>query len=202
MKEKKRILILGGQKKLCDIVEKAKALGYYTVVTDWYEDSPAKAIADKSYNISTADEDEILRLIKEEHINGVYTGFIDSNLEHYFNICQKSGLPCYLNEEILKCGTNKLQFKKKCREYGIDTIPCYKISPKNLDRSIEKLDFPVLLKPIDNSGSKGITVCSDEWSFRRAYERALRFSKSKSVLIEKFMCCDYIAAYYTVRKET
>ncbi len=196
---KKRILILGGQKKLCDIVDKAKQLGYYTVVTDWYEDSPAKSIADKAYNISTADENLLLQLIKDEKINGVYTGFIDSNLIHYYNVCKKAKLPCFLNEEILLCGTNKLYFKNKCREYGIETIPTYTVSPRNFDKSIAQFEFPVLIKPIDNSGSKGITVCSDEWSFRKAYDRAMRFSKRKEVLVERFMCCDYIAAYYVVR---
>lgn len=195
----KRLLILGGQKKLCDIVKKAKQLGYETVATDWYADSPAKRIADKAYDISTADEDALLQLVKDERINGIYTGFIDSNLVHYIRVCERAGLPCYLNEEILRCGTNKQYFKDRCRTYGIETIPGYTVTSGNLEKSIARFEYPVLLKPVDNSGSKGITVCSDEWSFRRAYDRAMRFSKRKEVLVERFMCCDYIAAYYVVR---
>ena len=197
--KKKRLLVLGGQRKLVDIVEKARELGYYTVVTDWYEDSPAKDIADKAYNISTADEQAVLDLIRNENIDGVYTGFIDSVLPYYHSICKKAGLPCYLNAETLKCCTNKKHFKAKCAEYGIETIREYRMIASNLEKSIAKIEFPVLLKPVDNSGSKGITVCSDEWSFRKAYEKALRFSKSRDVIVEKFMCCDYIAAYYIVK---
>ena len=119
----KRLLILGGQLKLCDIVNRAKELGAYTVVTDWYDDSPAKAIADKAYNVSTSDVDAILRLIKDEKIDGVFTGYIDSTLPYYYEICQKAGFPCYLSKEALACGTDKIRFKEACLAVGIDVIP-------------------------------------------------------------------------------
>ena len=188
----KRLLILGGQQKLCDIVTRAKELGVYCIVTDWYENSPAKKIADKSFQISTSDVDAILELIKAEKIDGVLTGYIDSTLPYYCEICKKANLPCYLNESVLHVCTNKRNFKDACKAVGIKTIREVDI---NKPKSFE---FPILIKPVDNSGSKGITVCSDETMVRPAYERALRFSKSKSVIIEKFMDCDYVCAHYIV----
>lgn len=188
----KRLLILGGQLKMCDIVKKARELGVYTIVTDWYEDSPAKQLADEAYMISTSDVDAVVDLIKKKHIDGVFTGFIDSTLPYYFEICSKAHLPCYLNKETVECCTNKKKFKSVCRKVGINTIPDVDIT------RLEAIDYPFLIKPVDNSGSKGITVCSNPAMVPQAYEKALRFSKSKNVLTEKFMNCDYVCAHYVV----
>ena len=189
----KRLLILGGQLKMLDIVKRAREMGVYTVVTDWYEDSPAKALADKAFDISIADHETILSLIREERIDGVFTGFIDSYLPHYYEICRKAGFPCYLNQEILACSTDKRQFKTVCRSMGIQTVPDVDIS------DLAAVRYPIVMKPVDNSGSKGITICCDENMLAPAIERAKRFSKSKRYLVEPLMVCDYIAAYYTVR---
>lgn len=190
----KRLLILGGQQKLCDIVLRAKQMGIYTVVTDWYEDSPAKKIADKAYMVSTSDVDGVLQLIRDEQIDGVITGYIDSTLPYYYEICQKAGLPCYLTQKTLECCTNKRNFKDLCAKLGIKTIPEVDLS------NYDQLDYPILIKPVDNSGSKGITICYDASMVKSAYERALRFSKRKGVIVERFMNCDYVTAYYTVRE--
>ena len=74
MLQGKRLLILGGQLKLCDVVRRARERGVYTAVTDWYEDSPAKAIADRAFDISTSDVDAVVRLVREERMDGVFTG--------------------------------------------------------------------------------------------------------------------------------
>ena len=189
----KRLLILGGQLKLCDIVARAREMGVYTVVTDWYEDSPAKALADKAYNVSTSDVDAVLKLIRDEKIDGVFTGYIDSTLPYYYEICQRAGLPCYLSEKALECGTNKTKFKEACRAVGLRVIPAVDIHcPK-------EIRYPILVKPADNSGSKGITVCYDESMLLHACQRAIRFSKIKTFVCEQFMDCDYVCAYYVVK---
>ena len=191
--QKKRLLILGGQLRMCDVVRKAQEMGIYTIVTDWYENSPAKSIADKAYNISTSDVNAILQLIRDEQIDGVFTGFIDSTLPYYFEICRRAGLPCYLNRTTLECCTNKNRFKEVCKEVGLRTIPAVDVTG-----DLSGIEYPVLIKPADNSGSKGITVCNDEDMLRRAIDRARRFSKTKDIVAERFMDCDYVAAYYTV----
>ncbi len=195
----KRLLVLGGQRKACDIVNKAHEMGMTAVVTDWYEDSPAKALADRAYDISTADEESILQLVEQEHIDGIYTGFVDSLLPYYYRICRKASLPCGLNPGVLAACTNKRTFKTACRKVGLEPVPDVRVNPKNIGDSLKKIEFPVVVKPVDNSGSKGITVCTNEWTFSAAYERALRFSRSKDVLVEKFLYGDFVVAYYAVQ---
>lgn len=189
----KRLLILGGQQKMLDVVNRAHELGVYVVVTDWYENSPAKRIADKAYDVSITDTDAVLELIRRERIDGVFTGFIDSYLTHYIEICKRAGFPCYLNHNTLECCTDKAKFKTACKKLGIETIPEVDIS------QADNLSYPIVIKPVDNSGSKGITVCNDPNMISKAVERAKRFSKSKHFIAEKFLSCDYIAAYYTAQ---
>lgn len=189
----KRLLVLGGQLKLCDVVNRAKELGVYTIVTDWYDNSPAKSIADKAYDISTSDVDALLQLIHDERIDGVFTGFIDSTLPYYYEVCQRADLPCYLNKKTLECGTNKVKFKEACWEAGIHVIPAVDL------KELKGIRYPIIIKPADNSGSKGITVCYNEQMIPSACQRAMRFSKTKSFISEQFLDCDYVCAYYIVR---
>jgi len=99
----KRLLILGSSRLSCEIVRKARKMGVDVIVTDWYpiEKAPAKQIANKSYDVSTTDIDAIVKLIYDEGIDGVLTGFTDSALPHYAQICSRLNLPLHLNRNRL-----------------------------------------------------------------------------------------------------
>jgi len=198
--DRKKLLLLGGQKKMCEIVEKARGLGYYTIVTDWYADSPAKRLADEAWDISIADTDALAARIADRKIDGVFTAFIDSYLEAYRALCEKAQLPCAMNRKVVQLCVNKRRFKEHCASYGIETIPTYPLSETLSREELEALEYPVLLKPVDNSGSKGISVCSDSREVPEAYRRALRFSKERDVMAERFLTCDYVVAYYIIRQ--
>ena len=191
MKEQKKLLILGGVQAACDIVRKAQEMGIYTIVTDWYEEnhSPAKKIADKSYMISIADIDEIVKMIKEENISGIITGFTDSYLEYYYKICKAANLPCYGTLEQFEICTNKDKFKKICQKYEVPIIPEYEN---------ENIKYPVVVKPVDNSGSRGVFRCYNEKELVDSYNQALEFSPSKKVLIERCIEGQHVNMYYTI----
>ena len=190
----KKILILGGNQASCDIVKKAQEMGIYTIVTDWYDESksPAKKIADKSYQISISDIDSIVDLIKKENVSGVITGFTDSYLPYYYEICKTANLPCYGTIEQFEIGTNKQKFKDVCRENKVPTIPEYTIENKN------EIKYPVIIKPVDNSGSRGVFKCYNEEELDLSYKEALEFSPSKTVLIEKCVEGQHVNMYYTI----
>lgn len=187
--EGKRLLILGGSRISCEIIRKAKELGIYSLVTDWYpiEKSPAKQMADKALMVSTADVDAVVELIKEEKIDGVITGYTDSVLPYYAQICEKAGLPSYGTEEQFEILTNKNKYKALCKEYGVPTVEEYIISESSTDEDFDNIKYPVLVKPADNSGARGISICYDKEELIRAYERAISFSDSKEVLVEQYL---------------
>lgn len=197
--EGKRLLILGGNSLMVDLVMKAKKLGVYTIVTDnrSYENSPAKKIADKYYNISFSEIYKIVELIKSENINGVLTGFADSYLTYYQTICHKSNLPCYGDSHQFKIATDKSFFKKICQESGVPIIPgreVYSLEEAKKEAAIQ--GYPVVLKPADNSGSRGVIKCLEEDNICDAYSYANSYSSIGVVIVEKYMDCDNIAVSY------
>lgn len=195
----KKLLILGGSASSIDIVEAAQRLGVYTIVTDWYDikRSPAKLVADEFWNEEIFKPELIATLIKKHKIDGVITGFTDSYLLQYQRICELSGLPCYATKEVFELTIDKAKFKQLCRENDVPVIPEYDYL--NFDPNIITENNKVIIKPVDNSGSRGVVLCTRAEDFQRDLEYALSYSEKKQVLIEKYMEMDSISLSYTIQ---
>ena len=195
----KRLLILGGNAPSIDIVEAARKLGVYTIVTDWYDTkrSPAKLVADEYWNEEIFKPELIAQLIKEHHVDGVLTGFTDSYLLQYQKICELSGLPCYATKEVFETTMDKARFKQLCRDYDVPVIPEYDLV--SFDPNTISENHKIIVKPVDNSGSRGVILCEKPEEFDHCLEFALSFSEKKQVVIEKFMEMDSISASYTIQ---
>lgn len=197
--EGKRLLILSGSATSMDIVKAAQALGVYTIVTDYYDTSrsPAKLIADEYWNVSTTDYDKLCALVKENGINGIITGFTDSYLLPYQHLCELSGLPCYATKEVFELTMDKARFKQLCRDNDIPVIPEYDLA--TFDPSIINEKHKVIIKPVDNSGSRGVILCTKPEDFKKCLDYALSFSEKKQVVIERYMEMDSISISYTLQ---
>lgn len=185
----KRLLILGGMKISCEIVRMAHKLGMFVGVTDYNppEKSPAKSIADASYEVSTTDVDAVVELIRKEHYDGVIVGFVDVLLPYYADICEKAGLPCYGTREQFELFISKDRYKQLMRQFDVPTIPEYRIDPEHFEESAGNIEYPVLVKPDDSSGARGITICRSRDELRGALERANHFSGSGKTLVERYI---------------
>lgn len=185
----KKLLLLGGNQISCEIVRRAKEMGCFVAVTDYnsVEKSPCKKIADASFDISVTDVDAVVQLIKRENIDGVIVGFADWSLPYYAEICEKAGLPAYGTKEQFEIFTDKKRYKALMREYNVPTVEEYCVDVNNFDASVEGIKYPVLVKPTDSCGAKGITVCYSKESLREAVEKAKEFSESGLVLFERYM---------------
>ena len=188
----KRLLILGGMRFSCEIVNKAKAMGVYTIVADYnkIEDSPGKQIADEAADLSVIDVDAVVAYIKDHDIDGVFVGFNDMLLPYYADICSKTGVPCYGTKEQFETLIAKDQYKALCRQFGVPTIPEYDINDTNIK-------FPVLVKPVDSSGSRGITICHNRQELETAVETGRKASKKGKVLIERYMDGREVTVFWT-----
>lgn len=195
----KKLLILGGNASSIDIVEAARKLGVYTIVTDWYDTkrSPAKLVADEYWNEEIFKPELIAQLIKEHHVDGVLTGFTDSYLLQYHRICELSGLPCYATKEVFETTMDKAKFKQLCRDNGVPVIPEYDLA--TFDPGIINEKNKVIIKPVDNSGSRGVILCEKPEDFQRCLDFALSFSEKKQVVIEKYMEIDGMSVSYTIQ---
>lgn len=195
----KRLLIMGGVKLACNIVNTAKKMGIYTIVTDYLEESPAKKIADESFMVSTTDVDAVVQLTKDIKADGVFTSYVDSILPYYQQVCEKAGFPFYATKEQIQITTDKQKFKQLCQENGLPVIYQYRLDSDFNSEDLDRIMYPVVTKPVDSSGSRGISICWNQGELIVNYEKALAFSKSKKVIVEKYMTGDEVVMYYTIQ---
>ena len=188
----KRLLILGGMRFSCEIVKKAQAMGIYTLVADYnkIENSPGKQMADEAVDLSVIDVDAVVKYVRENRIDGVFVGFNDMLLPYYAEICEKTGLPCYGTKEQFETLIAKDKYKALCRQFGVPTIPEYDIDD-------EHIQYPVLVKPVDSSGSRGITICHDRKQLLEAVEVGRKVSKTDKVLVERYMDGREVTVFWT-----
>lgn len=189
----KKMLILGGVPAMVEIAQRAKEFGVEVLVTDYLENSPAKKYADKSFMTSTTDVEAVVELCKEEQVDGIFTGNIDSMLSYYAQICEKTHMPCYGTLEHFNIMTDKKEFKKICKEYNVPVVKDY--TQEELEKD-DNIVYPVIVKPIDSSGSRGISVCSNREELEKGVEKALSFSPSKQYIVERYMTGAEVVLYY------
>ncbi len=185
--EGKKLLVLGGVKLACDIVEHAKALGAYVIVADYNEDSPAKQVADKGELINAMDVDAITEYCRKEHVDGVTTGFVDILMPIAYEVSKRLGLPCYWTPKMLSMATNKIDFKETCEQFDIPVPKTYLIGNEITEEVASKINFPVFVKPLDASGSRGAGVCRNMDELKTQFEDALSYSSSKNAIIEDYI---------------
>ncbi len=188
----KRLLIMGGMRISCEIVRKAQAMGIYVIVADYnpIEKSPAKVIADEALDLNITDVDAVVKTIEEKRIDGVLVGFNDMLLPFYAEICQRAGLPCYGTKEQFETLIAKDKYKALCRQFNVPTIPEYDIDDPDIK-------YPVLVKPVDSSGSRGITICHNREELTEAVEIGKKASKTGKVLIERYMDGREVTVFWT-----
>lgn len=178
----KKLLVLAGSSQEIDLVKRAKELGIYTVVTDYYDEaiSPAKTFVDEAWNISWSDIDALEKICRKQHIDGVLAGYSEFTVECMIKLCKRLDLPCYITEEQLNITRDKLLFKEVCRKNGVPTIKEF-ASPDDVS------EFPVIVKPVDRSGSIGISIATNKEELLKAYQYAMEMSVCKKVIIETYI---------------
>lgn len=181
----KKLLILCGNVVHVKVVEAAREMGVYTVVTDSLplKDAPAKAIADEALYLNVLDVDKIVEWCKENAIDGVLNFCNDIGQRPHQQICEKLNLPCYGTAEQYFMFTDKNAFKNMCRKYGIDVIPQY--SEADIEEGL--VEYPVLVKPVDSRGSRGQAVCYTEQELLLALPNAKKESTNGLAIVEKYM---------------
>lgn len=186
---KKTILLLGGSAQQIVAIETAKKLGYYTVLCDFLSDNPGQSYADKFYLTSTTDKEAILEVAKKEKIDGILAYASDPAAPTAAYVAEKLGLPGspYESVEIL---CNKDKFRKFLEENDFCTPKAKSyISTKEAEKDIKAgvFKFPVIVKPVDSSGSKGVSQIDDAEDCIETLEYAMAFSRGKRIIVEEYV---------------
>ena len=183
----KKILLLGGSAQQVIAIETAKQLGYYTVLCDYLPDNPGQYVTDKFYLVSTTDKTAVLEVAQKERIDGVLAYASDPAAPTAAYIAKEMRLPGnpYESVEIL---CNKDRFRKFLSENGFNAPMAKGFSTEEeFQKNKESFEYPIIVKPVDSSGSKGVTVLHSEEGLIPALELAFSFSHAHRVIVEHFI---------------
>jgi len=186
----KKILLLGGSAQQLVAIRAAKELGYYTIVIDYLPDNPGQYEADKFYGESTTDIDAVYRIAKDEKVDGILAYASDPAALPAAIVAERLGLPTNPAKSVEILG-----LKYPWREFlQANGFACPKHFSFNPQTAIEKIKnatrdfiFPLVVKPTDSSGSKGVTML-DRWEdLGKAIAWADSYSRNKVLLIEEYI---------------
>ncbi len=189
----KKVLIMGANPETVSLIIKAKEMGYKTYVTDNNPNAYAKKFADVPCNINGVDADALVELVKNENIDAVIVGVAEALIPTYCEVCKRLNYPCFATLEQFDIMIHKDKFKETCRQYGVPVVEEFSIDEP------DKIEYPVVVKPVDSSSSKGISICENFKQLNIGIEKALSFSPSKTILIEKYMNGIEAIVYYIIQ---
>ncbi len=197
--QQKKLLFLGGNTETVPLVRVANQLGAVTVVSSSNPESMAKACAAVKYDTDATDVAAMVALARAENVDGVLPGTDDIFVPAYCKVCDVLGLPCYASSEIIEVFGYKDIFKATCERYGIHSVPEYYLDASLNPRDLARIQYPVMVKPVDCYSGIGMTECSCEEELCLAVKKAIEASKSGRFIVEKLMTCDDVGMYYTFK---
>lgn len=183
----KKILLLGGSRYLRPVIEAAHELGYYVITCDYLPDNYAHKYSDEYHNVSIIDKEAVMDLARRLKVDGIMSFACDPGVTVAAYVADKLGLPTnpYQSVCILQ---NKALFRKFLADNGFN-VPKAKgyHSIEAALEDVEYFDWPVIVKPTDSAGSKGVRKVSDPKDLRAGIEYALDYSFSNEFIIEEFI---------------
>lgn len=183
---KKTILILGAGLEQSLAIQEAKALGYRVVACDANSTAPGLSLADIGLTIDIRDTARLIKIGKNEKINGVFCHAVEIP-DIVAEVAKALGL-AGISPEIAKLCTNKNERIARLKQAGIPVAE-FEIA-KNRDELLiiaSKFGFPLVLKPVDNAGSRGVQLVKDIQEIIPAYEEAMQYTCNPMVLIERYL---------------
>ena len=182
--------MLGGSMQQVPAIKKAKELGLRTVLIDYLPDNPGQFEADKWYQESTTDVEAVYRIAKAEQVTGILAYASDPAALPAAIVSERLGLPTNPANSVEILGV-KHKFRSFLLENGFACPKAVAISSEqNLSETlsqIEPLTFPIVVKPTDSSGSKGVSFLNDTTALQEAIDYAKQYSRNKILIIEEYI---------------
>lgn len=184
----KKLLLLGGLFYLKPVIEAAHKLGVHVITCDYLPDNIAHKYSDEYHNVSIIDKDAVLKLAQSLNIDGIMSFAVDPGVVTAAYVAEKLGLPFAGSYEAVRILQNKDIFRKFLaeNEFNVPASNGY----TDLNEAISDLgryDFPVIVKPTDSAGSKGVTRVDTPDDIPKAFRHAKENSLSGHVIIEEFI---------------
>lgn len=184
-----KLLMMGTSYATCEMIRYAKSIGVYTIVTDFQppEESIGKLISDEYWMFNTKDVDELEKKCREVGVTAVACGISEFNLEMTMELCRRLELKTYCTPEAWHFSRDKDDFKQLCRELSVPVAKDYYLSDALSDEEVSAVQLPVVVKPVDLSGNRGISYCYTRDELIAAYHYARSVSKSNKIIVERML---------------
>lgn len=179
--------MLGGSMYQTYAIKEAVNLGYYVITCDYLPENPGHKFAHEYHNVSTTDKEAVLKLARELKVDGVVAYASDVAAPVAAFVSEQLGLPSSPYESVKILSTKDL-FRKYLLEHGFNAPKAQGFS--TYEEAIEVIDtfkMPVMVKPVDSAGSKGVNKMTDKSQLKAFVEDALHYSISKRFIIEEFI---------------
>mgnify|MGYP000917953910 FL=1 len=181
----RKLLILGSDFGTIQVVKEAHRMGIYVIVADTMETSPTKEEADEAWLLSTTDTDAIVEKCQEQQITALMFGASDFNVWNARKVCKRLNLPIYCDSDYsCRVARDKGEFKRICKSVGAPVAMDYALSDALTKEELDKVCYPVVVKPVDKSGNRGMSYCSTQDELIAGYKTAREIS-DKEILVER-----------------
>lgn len=184
----KKLMLLGGLYYLKPVIESAHKLGAHVITCDYLPDNIAHKFSDEYHNISIVDKEAVLHLAQKLKIDGIMSFAVDPGVVTAAYIAEKMGLPFAGSYESVRILQNKDLFRKflTTNDFNVPVSGGYTKYGDAL-ADLNKFTFPIIVKPTDSAGSKGVTRVDDVVELKSAFDYAKKFSIKGNVIIEEFI---------------
>ncbi len=180
-------MVMGAGTYQVPLIKKAREMGVYTIVVSIPGKYPGFAFADEICYEDTVNYDKILQIAKEKQIDGIVTAGTDVAVITIGKVCDELGLTG-LSFEAAQIASNKIRMKKKYEEYGVRTARFREVSfEEDMYEAVRGLDFPLIFKAVDTSGSRGIVRVDSVSEFEEARRVVKENTRTDFFIIEEFI---------------
>lgn len=186
--DKKKLMLLGGLRYLIPVIKIAHELGIYVITVDYLPDNIAHKYSDEYHNVSILDKEAVLSLAKELKIDGIMSFAVDPGVVTAAYVAEKMGLPFQGSYNSVKILQDKSLFRNYLKENGFNVPEAKGYNDIKIAlNEYDKWQYPVIVKPVDSAGSKGVTRVDESDKLEKAILIALEESHSGKFIIEEFI---------------
>lgn len=182
----KKIMIVGAGACQLNVIKKSKALGYTTIVSDYSLTSPGKKYGDVSVLADTFSVIETLDMAKKHLVDGILTSGTDQPVLTVTKVAHALDKYAYLSDETALSVTNKKIMKALFSQYDIPTVKYSIIDEHFDDSSLSQIKFPVIVKPLDSQGQRGIFKLDTIEAIREHFHAVLEHSRADEIIVEEY----------------
>lgn len=186
--KQKRLMLLGGIRYLLPVIKAAHEQGYYVITADYIPDNIAHKYSDEYVNINIIDKDTVLAVAKEKNIDGIMSFGVDPGVIAASYVQNQLGLPSFGPYESVEILQNKDKFRQFLSDNGFN-VPKSKVF-SSIEEALAQpkcFEYPVIVKPTDSAGSKGVTRVDRFDELRPALEFGFVHSIKGKVIVEEFI---------------